>query len=752
MVKRFKLDPDTQVMVDEARIRQVTEQLFSALGMDVEGATACANVLVDNDLRGNESHGVSYMLKQYTAWLRKGVQNPTPNVRVVRETPGTAVMDGDGALGVFAAQEAMKLAVAKAKDVGVGVVVLRNSGHIGGAGYHAEIASRRGMIGQVFAAPGGGAMCPTFGAEPRFGTHPMAWAAPAKNEAPFLFDAATTQVAGNKIRICGRLGRKVAANWITNAQGEVIREEVDPPEKFFCAPLGGTRENGSHKGYGLACVADLMCNTMSGIGAGFLSGGGGVVLAAFNIEAFTDRGTYDDWVDQFLKGLRTTKPVAGEERVLYPGLNAAETREHRKQTGIPYHPEVMFWFCQVAEELGHAGLREAARQLPTITATEAEKTGWIKAFQGTLAAESMSHQTSNGSSQLNGYAASMGKWRGRDACWAHRPMQLLDGSMGRQLTLNGLPDDDVFRKVWAGKALLEPEWHQEIVKIHKDYIAAGSGAITTSNYGVQPTYFARVFEEKEVDEKLAEYCLIAAQLARRAVEESGKTVRVLGCLPPLTESHRPDLDAEMRARVGSKRLSQYFRTMAAALVKGKVDAIHLETMNSWEEASEALEAVRDLGLPIIVCLEGALRDPVTRLPRPREAIAAARALLDLKKQGVNIEMFGLNCAPPETIHDALRALDEKGLVYDLHEAGILMAAYANVNDRKNAHDSEGFDVRKIRNSREGIKRRDDLAADGWAGYLEFVSHWRVHGVSVVGGCCGCGPEGIEALSAAFSRS
>jgi len=452
-------------------------------------------------------------------------------------------------------------------------------------------------------------------------------------------------------------------------------------------------------------------------------------------------------VDQFLKGLRTTKPVAGEERVRYPGLNAAETRAQRREAGIPYHPEVIFWFSQIAEELGHAGLCEAARQLPSITATEEDKAGWKKAFQGTLAAESMSHQVSNGSSGLNGYAASMGRWRGRDACWAHRPVRLLDGSMGRQLTLNGLPDDEVFRKVWAAKALLEPQWHDEIVKIHKDYIAAGSIAVTTSNYGVQPTYFARVFTEKDLDAKLAEYCLIAAQLARRAVEESGKKVRVLGCLPPLSESHRPDLDAEMRQSVGSKRMVQYFRTMGEALVKGKVDAIHLETMNSWEEAAEAIAGVRDLGLPIIVCLEGAFRDPVTRLPRPHAAVPAARAVLELKRQGVDIEMFGLNCAPPETIYDALRVMDEKGLVYDLHEAGILIAAYANVNDRKNAHDNEGFDVQKIRNSREGIKRREDLAADGWAGYLEFVRHWRMHGVSVVGGCCGCGPEGVAALRA-----
>ena len=126
--------------------------------------------------------------------------------------------------------------------------------------------------------------------------------------------------------MAARLGVKIAANWVTRLDGSVVEEEVDVPDKFFLAPTGGTREQGSHKGYGLACVADLLSNTLQGTGAGFLTGGGGITCVAYNIEAFAPRAEFDKWLAPFLKGLRTCPPSPGNERVLYPGLYAHETR------------------------------------------------------------------------------------------------------------------------------------------------------------------------------------------------------------------------------------------------------------------------------------------------------------------------------------------------------------------------------------------------------------------------------------------
>ena len=189
-------------------------------------------------------------------------------------------------------------------------------------------------------------MMPTFGAEPRFGTHPIAWAAPAGDEDGFLFDVSCCQVAANKVTLARRLQVKLAKNWVTDDDGAPIDHEHDPLPNATqrMLPFGGEREQGSHKGYGLACMIDIMANALAGVGPGFVTGGGGTVFTATNIEAFTDMDTYHAHADAFFEGLRTTPPAPGEERVLYPGMLGGELRRQRTAEGLPYHPEVLNWF------------------------------------------------------------------------------------------------------------------------------------------------------------------------------------------------------------------------------------------------------------------------------------------------------------------------------------------------------------------------------------------------------------------------
>eukprot|EP01045_Picozoa_sp_COSAG04_P028871 COSAG04_NODE_4597_length_1995_cov_1.781118_2_plen_186_part_00 len=144
-------------------------------------------------------------------------------------------------------------------------------------------------------------MMPTFGAEPRFGTHPIAWAAPAGDEDGFLFDVSCCQVAANKVTLARRLQVKLAKNWVTDDDGAPIDHEHDPLPNATqrMLPFGGEREQGSHKGYGLACMIDIMANALAGVGPGFVTGGGGTVFTATNIEAFTDMDTYHAHADAF---------------------------------------------------------------------------------------------------------------------------------------------------------------------------------------------------------------------------------------------------------------------------------------------------------------------------------------------------------------------------------------------------------------------------------------------------------------------
>lgn len=352
MLERFKVPAKDRVYVPVEKARAATEAVFRNTGMDERGAKQCADVLITNDLRGVESHGISNQLRNYLRMYGEGKLNATPDIKVLRETDTTALIDSDRALGIHVAPDAMRMAIAKAKKHGTGTVAVKGAGHLGGAGYHASLAAQENMIGQAMAGPGGGQTVPTFGAEPRFGTHPIAWAAPARNQPPFLFDIATTQVAGNKIQLAKRVGAPLEPAWITDLEGEPILESVDAPEKYFQLPFGGTRENASHKGYGMMAMIDIMTNTMTGVGAGFLTGGGGQMFVATDIQAFIDLDEYFDWMDKFLDGLKNTKPAKGHERVLYPGLSEWEETQERSKNGIPYHREVVEWFESYAAETG----------------------------------------------------------------------------------------------------------------------------------------------------------------------------------------------------------------------------------------------------------------------------------------------------------------------------------------------------------------------------------------------------------------
>jgi len=175
-----------------------------------------------------------------------------------------------------------------------------------------------------------------------------------------LFDAATSAIAGNKIRLAMRVGSPLLPGWVTDKDGTPIMEEkpIFDRDDVYQAPLGGTREQGSHKGYGFALMAEVLSTVLSGALPTMLVPGSGSKnhFAAYNIEAFTDLEQFKDTMDTMLRTLRTAKPAAGQERVLYPGLSEAEEIQHRRAHGIPLHKEVIQWFAECTSEFGLAPL------------------------------------------------------------------------------------------------------------------------------------------------------------------------------------------------------------------------------------------------------------------------------------------------------------------------------------------------------------------------------------------------------------
>ena len=355
ILDRFKVPAKDVVRVHEAALRRTVTRIFEALGVSPEDAAEGADVLTTTDLRGVETHGVSNMLRQYVQQYRTGALDPRPGWRIARETPGTAVIDAERRLGIMVGPKAMRLAIDKARAVGTGVVTVYNSGHFGAIGHYAMQAAAHDMVGVCFTAAGL-SMVPTFASKPLLGTNPIALAAPAGREAPILFDVATSAIAGNKIRLAMRIGSPLLPGWVTDKEGTPIMEEkpVFDRNEFFQAPLGGTREQGSHKGYGFALMGEVLATLLSGALPTMLDPKSGSKnhFAAYSIEAFTDVQQFKTTMDEMLRTLRTAAPAPGHDRVLYPGLSEHEEMAARRAEGIPLHKEVIQWFATVTAELG----------------------------------------------------------------------------------------------------------------------------------------------------------------------------------------------------------------------------------------------------------------------------------------------------------------------------------------------------------------------------------------------------------------
>lgn len=352
-MKRFQVPDEIAIRVLPDNMHATVEAIFTALDCPREDSRRCADALLYADIRGIDSHGVSNMMRIYVAMLQQGFVNPAPKLRVLKEADATATVDSDRGLGLTIGPQCMDLAMRKAERCGIGSVVATNGRHFGAAAFHAALALDRNMIG-IALTVGGLEVAPTFGGEARVGLNPIGIAVPARDEPPFIFDASMSAIAGNKMRIARRLGSTILPGWIAKADGTPIMEESPVPDEFLMLPLGATRELGSHKGYGLAVMVDILSGLLGGDPAGFEREPGDVShhFLAYRIDAFGDLDEFKDHMDVYLRGLRETKPAPGQERVLYAGLPEHEAEQDRRARGIPYHPDVIDWFRKTAQELG----------------------------------------------------------------------------------------------------------------------------------------------------------------------------------------------------------------------------------------------------------------------------------------------------------------------------------------------------------------------------------------------------------------
>jgi len=351
VLERFHVPEDIAVRVQQEDMRAAVEDIFVKMRMPASDAALAADVLMYADIRGVESHGVSNMMKSYVAGFQEGRINPTPDWKIVREALAVCTIDSDQGHGLVVGPAAMNMAIERAEKYGIGSVSVNNGAHFGAAGYHAMMALEHNMIG-IAMTTGGVSVLPTNGSERLVGLNPLAIAAPTRLEAPFIFDASMSSVAGNKITLAKRLGVDALPGWVADSDGSPIMDERQVPEDFKILPLGGTRELGSHKGYSLAVMIEILSAVLSGGGAGpNRKAGASHHFLAYKIDAFVDVDMFKDDLDQYMKTLRESAPAPGHDNVTYAGLPEHEEEKERLENGIPYHPEVIEWFTDIAAEL-----------------------------------------------------------------------------------------------------------------------------------------------------------------------------------------------------------------------------------------------------------------------------------------------------------------------------------------------------------------------------------------------------------------
>jgi LDH2 family malate/lactate/ureidoglycolate dehydrogenase len=342
-----------------------TEKIFCEIGCPLPDARAAATALLSADLRGIDSHGVARLSGYVRLWEAKRV-NAGPVVKIVHETPSTAVVDGDSGLGLVVAPFAMKVAIEKARNVGTGWVSVSNSNHFGIAGHHALMAVEEDMIG-IAMTNASALVAPTFSVERMLGTNPICVAIPAGEEPAFVADLATTTAANGKLEILQRKNQPAPEGWIQDKDGQ---SSVNPHELKgggALLPLGGDREHGSHKGYALGAVVDIFSAVLSGANYGpwvppfpaFVpmpsnqpGKGLGHFFGAMRIDAFRPASEFKQHMDQWIKRFREARPAPGYEKVLIPGDPEREAEAARRKVGIPLLNAVWKDLQDIGERFG----------------------------------------------------------------------------------------------------------------------------------------------------------------------------------------------------------------------------------------------------------------------------------------------------------------------------------------------------------------------------------------------------------------
>ena len=361
------MTPEATFRIKPADLIAFCTDVFVAMGIPKKDAKITSDVLVTADLRGVDSHGVA-RLKRYVDGIRDGMMRTNAKPEVVHETPTTATIDAHGGLGQPPSHLAMKMAMDKAEKLGAGFVAVRNSNHYGIAGYYAMMALKKNMIG-ISTTNADVLVVPTFGRNALFGTNPIAVAAPALKQRPFVLDMATSVVPRGKLEVYDRLGKPMPDGWATDVAGRGTPDATQVLKNFATRagggilPLGGEGElNSGYKGYGLALLVDILSAVLPGAAYADLvyprSADGkplpsniGHFFGAMRIDGFRPVKDFKADMDELITRIKNTPKAEGAERIYIHGEKEFEKEADRTANGIPLHPKVVDTLKKIGDDL-----------------------------------------------------------------------------------------------------------------------------------------------------------------------------------------------------------------------------------------------------------------------------------------------------------------------------------------------------------------------------------------------------------------
>ena len=342
--------------------------VFEKMGVPTEDARLCADVLLESDRRGIESHGCNRFKPIYIDRIKSGILNPVTKIDILKETPTTAVLDANDGMGMVASKKAMDMCIEKAHKYGMGMVAVRNSSHYGIAGYWTGLAAKENMIG-ISGTNARPSVAPTFGVENMLGTNPLTFSMPTDEPFPFTLDCATSVIQNGKIEYYARINHDTPKGLVISREGEELTDSAEILKKIrsqqaALAPLGGIGETTrGYKGYGYSTVVEILSAALqSGLFLKALDGKDeegkirpyhlGHFFIAIDTEAFMGAEAFKKTCGDILRDLRGSEKAPGQERIYTAGEKEYDVWMYRKDKGVPVTEAVQKEFIGLRDEFG----------------------------------------------------------------------------------------------------------------------------------------------------------------------------------------------------------------------------------------------------------------------------------------------------------------------------------------------------------------------------------------------------------------